>query len=60
MEGKLYQYNLGKPFYLKNIDRLFYVCCFTDCRKSFLMDKEKFDLLVNRGQITEYRLASNY
>ena len=59
MNQKLFQFNLGVPFCIKDIDRLFYACNYLDSDKCFLMDKEKFEILCKRGLIKEYSVASN-
>ncbi|OEF98081.1 hypothetical protein BHF71_03415 [Vulcanibacillus modesticaldus] len=59
MMKKLYQTKDGKPFYLRDIDPLFYACCYLDSDLSFLMEKGKFYKALNNGTITEFRLASN-
>jgi len=53
---KVYQMS-GYPFVVRDIDRLFYACCYINSNQSFLMEKEKFDMAVNRGRIIEHQGA---
>ncbi|GBF10458.1 hypothetical protein TEPIDINF_001552 [Tepidibacillus infernus] len=57
VNDKIYQMKSGKPFELRDIDRLFYACCYLDSNQSFLMEKEKFDVAIVKGIITEQRAA---
>lgn len=57
---KVYQFKLGNPFYIRDIDRLFYACSFINSGKSFLMEKEKFDVMLNKGFITMHKEVSSF
>ena len=58
--GKTYQMHVGKPFVLRDIDRLFYACNYMNSNKSFLMEKEKFEQFLQRGMIQEVRTVSGF
>ncbi|MFV9511513.1 hypothetical protein [Tepidibacillus sp. LV47] len=57
--GTVYQRKAGKPFILKDIDPLFYACCYLHTNQMFLMEKEKFFNEMKKGVISEFPAVVN-
>ena len=58
--GRVYQESPGRPFILKDIDPLFYACCYLNTNRMFLMEKEKFMNAMSRGRISEFKSVVNF
>ncbi|WP_339061312.1 hypothetical protein [Tepidibacillus marianensis] len=57
--GMVYQMKAGSPFVLREIDPLFYACCYLNSNQMFLMEKEKFYHAMNKGTIAEFKSIVN-
>ncbi|TCS83174.1 hypothetical protein EDD72_106102 [Tepidibacillus fermentans] len=55
----VYQRKEGKPFVLKDIDPLFYACCYLNTNRMFLMEKEKFFNEMQKGLISKLSAVAN-
>jgi len=58
--GTVYKMKTGRPFVLKEIDPLFYACCYLNSNQMFLMEKEKFFNAMNKGSVTKFKSVVNF